>query len=173
MADKNYQSAPISDKGGKRREGVAKLNRLLDCLKTHNRLTQPSAMRSPCVLKEQRHCNRQRQIRTSSSRVVSRTRFCTMCCVALAPTRPPFPGPVTGSSGLLLFFGSILSLSRFLFVPLPGSRSRYIGSACGVMIYGAASASDISSTVIFLGGPLLSSSFAPRCEIRGEYRTHI
>jgi len=105
---------------------------------------------------------------TSTSRVVSRTRFCTTCCVALAPTRPPFPGPVTGNSGRRLFLGSILSLSRFLFVPRPGSKSRNMGNACGVRMVGAAIASDTSSIVTFLGGPLLSSSFAPFKDVTGE-----
>ena len=66
---------------------------------------------------------------TSSSRVVSRTKFCTTCCVALAPTRPPRPGPVTGSSGLLLLRGSIRSFSRFRFVPRAISPSLNIGNA--------------------------------------------
>lgn len=111
--------------------------------------------------------------RTSSSLVVSLTRFCTTCCVALAPTLPPLPGPETGNSGLLLFLGSILSFSRLRFVPRPGSRSRNMGSAWGVRIEGAASASDMSSIVTFLGGPLFKSSFAPFSEVSGEYNTHI
>lgn len=105
---------------------------------------------------------------TSTSLVVSRTRFCTTCCVALAPTRPPRPGPVTGSSGRLLFFGSMRSFSRLRFVPRPGSRSRNIGSACGVRIVGAACASDTSSIVTLRGGPLFSSSFAPFSDVTGE-----
>ena len=108
--------------------------------------------------------------RTSSSLVVSRTKFCTMCCVALAPTLPPRPGPVTGSSGLLLFRGSIRDFSCLRFVPRPSitSPSRNPGTACGIMMAGAASASDMSSTVAFLGGPLASKSFAPFNEVRGE-----
>lgn len=75
--------------------------------------------------------------RTSSSLVVSLTRFCTTCCVALAPTLPPLPGPVTGNSGRLLFLGSDLSFSLFLLpVPRAISPSLNIGSACGVMMAG-------------------------------------
>jgi hypothetical protein len=110
---------------------------------------------------------------TSSSRVVSLTKFCTTCCVALAPTLPPFPGPVTGSSGLLLFLGSSLSFSRLRFVPRPRSMSRNIGKAWGVIMCGAVTASDMSSTVTFLGGPLLSRSLAPLRDVSGEYSTHI
>ena len=125
---------------------------------------------------EDRRRNRTRKTavaRTSSSLVVSRTRFCTTCCVALAPTRPPRPGPVTGSSGLRLFLGSIRSFSRLRFVLRPTSLSRNIGNACGVIIVGAATASDMSSIVAFLGGPLLRGSFAPLSDISGEYRTHM
>lgn len=112
---------------------------------------------------------KQERIRTSSSLVVSRTRFCTTCCVALAPTRPPRPGPVTGSSGLRLLRGSKRSFSLFRLPPraMP-SPSRNIGSACGVRIVGAETASDMSSMVAFLGGPLLSGSLAPLMDDCGE-----
>jgi hypothetical protein len=111
-----------------------------------------------------------RKIRTSSSRVVSRTRFCTTCCVALAPTRPPRPGPCTGSSGLRLFRGSCLSLSLFRLLGRPdvNSPSRVTP---GIIIAGAAAASDMSSTVGRLAGPLLSSNLAPLRDVCGEYNT--
>lgn len=98
--------------------------------------------------------------RTSSSLVVSRTRFCTTCWVALAPTRPPRPGPCTGNSGLRLFRGSCLSLSRLRLLGSPdvNSPSRVTP---GMMIAGAATASDMSSTVGRLAGPLLSNNLAP------------
>jgi hypothetical protein len=101
-----------------------------------------------------------RMARTSSSLVVSRTRFCTTCWVALAPTRPPRPGPCTGNSGLRLFRGSCLSLSRFRLLGSPdvNSPSRVTP---GTMIAGAATASDMSSTVGRLAGPLLSNNLAP------------
>jgi hypothetical protein len=111
---------------------------------------------------------------TSSSRRLSRTRFCTTCCVALAPTRPPLPGPVIGSSGRLAFLGSIRSLSLFLlFVLMIPSDSTNIGDKPGVRIVGAASASDMSSTVTFLAGPLFISSLAPLVDACGEYSTTI
>ena len=92
-----------------------------------------------------------------------------MCCVALAPTLPPLPGPVTGSSGCRLFLGSNLSFSRFLLpVPRAISPSLNIGSACGVMMAGWARASDMSSIVTFLGGPLLNGSLAPFNDDVGE-----
>jgi len=111
-----------------------------------------------------------RTIRTSSSRVVSRTRFCTTCCVALAPTRPPRPGPCTGSSGLRLFRGSCLSLSLFRLLGRPdvNSPSRVTP---GIMIAGAATASDMSSIVGRLAGPLLSNNLAPLRDVCGEYST--
>ncbi len=137
-----------------------------------------SAMRAACDVRDDagdkgRNALRKTTIRTSSSLVVSRTRFCTTCCVALAPTRPPRPGPVTGSSGRRLLRGSMRSFSRFRFVLRPISLSRNMGSACGVIIVGAATASDMSSMVAFLGGPLLSTSFAPLTDISGEYNTQI
>ena len=132
-----------------------------------------SAMREACDVPDDaehkgRNAPRTTTIRTSSSLVVSRTKFCTTCCVALAPTRPPRPGPVTGSSGLRLLRGSMRSFSRFRFVLRPTSLSRNMGSACGVIIVGAATASDMSSIVAFLGGPLLSGSFAPLTDMSGE-----
>ena len=111
---------------------------------------------------------------TSSSLVVSRTRCRTTCCVALAPTRPPFPGPLTGSSGRRLFRGSARSLSRFRFVPaipLDTSPSRNIGSACGVRIGGTSNDDEKSSISRFRGGPLLARSFAPFVDVDGEYST--
>jgi hypothetical protein len=48
-----------------------------------------------------------------------------------------------------------------------------MGSAWGVRIDGAAKASDISSMVTFLGGPLFNNNFAPFSEVIGEYNTHI
>lgn len=107
---------------------------------------------------------------TSWSRVVSLNRFWTTCWVALAPTRPPFPGPVTGKSGRLLFRGSILSFSLFRFVDRPSSPSRNMGNAWGVIICGCNSAFDIDSIVGFLMCDLFASSFAPLSECSGEYR---
>lgn len=111
-----------------------------------------------------------RTVRTSSSRVVSRTKFCTTCCVALAPTRPPRPGPCTGISGLRLFRGSCLSLSLFRLLGRPdvNSPSRVTP---GIMIAGAAAASDMSSIVGRLAGPLLSNNLAPLRDVCGEYNT--
>lgn len=42
----------------------------------------------------------------------------------------------------------------------------------GIMIAGAATASDMSSTVGRLAGPLLSNNLAPLRDVWGEYNTH-
>jgi hypothetical protein len=60
-----------------------------------------------------------------------------------------------------------------LFVLIIPSPSRNMGDSPGTWIDGAASASDMSSMVLFLGGPLFASSLAPLSEVNGEYSTQI
>lgn len=103
---------------------------------------------------------------TSSSRVVSRTRLWTTCWVALAPTRPPRPGPDTGGIGRLVLRVSIRSLSRLRLL-LPRSSSLNMGSACGVIIGASINALDASSIVTFFA-IRESSSLAPFWDMLGE-----
>jgi hypothetical protein len=110
-----------------------------------------------------------KQVRTSSSRIVSLTRFCTMCCVALAPTRPPRPGPLTGKSGRIDFFGSILSFSRFRFEEgMNALISSSRNPSPGVRMGAVSRAADASSMVMARLSRCRLSNFTPFMDVWGE-----
>lgn len=106
------------------------------------------------------------KLRKKTWQSITRMRYWVSKLPLVVPTRPPNPGPVTGRSGRLDFFGSVRAFSRARFL-LGSSRNK--GSACGLCTTGFAwkSWSD------FFLGARATHTRAPLSLIAGSYKTWV